>query len=560
LTRIAVGTGVSPGVAVGAAVLLDPASGPPRERALPAGRGPDAEIEAFATARAVAAEELASLQARLAASLGASYAAILDAQILVLSDPALVVEAERQIREEAVTAAWAVHTIIAGYLERFAAIEDGYLRDRGADLKDLERRLLRALSAPSGNGDRPPVPGPAILVGRTIGPSDAVALAREGVVGLAADLGGPTSHIAILAKAFGVPAVVGLGDLASSTRDGETLLVDGDRGVVIVDPAASDVEDATRRADAQHLRESAWVSAKDLPAVTRDGIEVTLRANVEFLEEAAAAIRFGAAGIGLYRSEFLFVATAPDLPTEEEQLDTYRQLAQRVAPHPVVIRTLDLGGEKYFHDVLERAEPNPVLGLRGLRLCLRRPELFRPQLRALLRAAAGADLRVLLPLVTTPGEVREVRRLLAREAEDLQSKKIPCRPNVSLGVMIETPAAAGIADLLAREADFLSVGTNDLIQYALAVDRGNPSVAALYDPLHPSILRMLRFVLKAGEMQGVPVSLCGEMAADPALVPVLVGLGFRELSCPPRAIPPVRDAVRAQVASDAKVWEKEQET
>jgi len=560
LTRIAVGTGVSPGVAVGAATLLDPAAGPPRERTLPAGRGPGAEIEAFAAARAVAGEELASLQSRLAASLGASYAAILDAQILLLSDPALVVEAERKIREEGVTAAWAVHAIIASYLERFAAIEDGYLRDRGADLKDLERRLLRALSSPSGDGDRPRTPGPSILVGRTIGPSDAVALAREGVVGLAADLGGPTSHTAILAKAFGVPAVVGLGDLASQARDGETLLVDGDRGLVIVGPTEGDVEDAKRRAEASHLRESAWVSAKELPAVTRDGVEVTLRANVEFLEEAAAAMRFGAAGIGLYRSEFLFVATAPDLPTEEEQLDTYRQLAQRVAPHPVVIRTLDLGGEKYFHDVLERAEPNPVLGLRGLRLCLRRPELFRPQLRALLRAAAGADVRVLLPLVTTPGEVREVRRLLTREAEDLQSKKIPCRPGVPLGVMIETPAAAGIADLLAREADFLSVGTNDLIQYALAVDRGNPSVAALYDPLHPSILRMLRFVLKAGEAHGVPVSLCGEMAADPALVPVLVGLGFRELSCPPRAIPPVRDAVRAQVASDAKVWEKEQDT
>jgi phosphotransferase system enzyme I (PtsI) len=307
------------------------------------------------------------------------------------------------------------------------------------------------------------------------------------------------------------------------------------------------------------LRESAWVSARELPAVTRDGVEVTLRANVEFLEEAAAAMRFGAAGIGLYRSEFLYVATAPDLLSEEEQLHTYRELAARVAPHPVVIRTLDLGGEKYFHDVLERAEPNPVLGLRGLRLCLRRPELFRPQLRALLRAAAGADLRILLPMVTTPAEVREVRRLLDRESDDLRSRGIPCRPNVTLGVMIETPAAAGIADLLAREADFLSVGTNDLIQYALAVDRGNPSVAPIYDPLHPAILRLLRFVLRAGAAAGVPVSLCGEMAADPALTPVLLGLGFRELSCPPRAIPPVRDAVRALVAADAAVWEREQD-
>jgi len=560
VTRVAVGTGVSPGVAVGTATLLDPASGPPRERALPAGRPPAAEIDAFATAREIARAELEGLRERLATSLGASYGAILDAQILLVNDPALVVEAERRIKEERVTAAWAVHAVLSGYLERFAAIDDGYLRERGADLKDLERRLLRALASPRGGGEAPAPPGPTILVGHTIGPSDAVALAREGVVGLVADLGGPTSHTAILAKAFGVPAVVGLGDLASQASGGETLLVDGDQGVVIVEPSPAEIDEARRRSDASRLRESAWVSAKDLPAVTRDGVEVLLRANVEFLEEAAAAVRFGAAGIGLYRSEFLYVATAPDFPTEEEQLATYAELASRVAPHPVVIRTLDLGGEKYFHDVLERAEPNPVLGLRGLRLCLRRPEIFRPQLRALLRAAAGADVRVLLPLVTTPGEIREVRRLLKREAEDLAAKGVPCRPDVPLGAMIETPAAAGIADLLAREVEFLSVGTNDLIQYALAVDRGNPSVASLYDPLHPAILRMLRSVLRAAASRGVPVSLCGEMAADPTLIPVLVGLGFRELSCPPRAVPPVRDAVRALYAADSARWEREQET
>lgn len=559
MTRVSVGTGVSPGVAVGAAALLDPASGPPRERFLPAGRTPSAEIEAFGAAREVARAELQGLQERLATSLGASYGAILDAQVLLVNDPTLVAEVERRIGEERENAAWAVHAVISGYLERFAAIEDGYLRERGTDLKDLERRLLRSLSAPR-TGVAPPSPGPVVLVGHTIGPSDAVALAREGVVGLVADLGGPTSHTAILAKAFGVPAVVGLGDLATSASGGETLLVDGDQGLVIVEPSPAEIEEAKRRSDASRLRESAWVSAKDLPAVTRDGVEVTLRANVEFLEEAAAAVRFGAVGIGLYRSEFLFVATAPDLPTEEEQFATYRELAARVSPHPVVIRTLDLGGEKYFHDVLERAEPNPVLGLRGLRLCLRRPALFRPQLRALLRAAADADVRVLLPFVTTPGEVREVRRLLEHEVEDLTASGVACRRDVPLGAMIETPAAAGIADLLARETDFLSVGTNDLIQYALAVDRGNPSVASLYDPLHPAILRMLRSVLRAAGARGVPVSLCGEMAAVPALVPVLVGLGFRELSCPPRAIPPVRDAVRALVAADSARWEREQET
>lgn len=560
MPHVARGRGVSPGVAVGRVLLLDRADGPPGERTRAAARGPDEEVRALASARAAARDDLTSLQARLAGSLGQSYAAILDAQVLLVDDPALVDEAERLIREEGVTAAWAVHEVLDGYRRRFATIEDGYLRERGADLRDLERRLVRALvrddAAPGAGASA----GPAVLVGHSIGPSDAALLAREGVVGLAADLGGPTSHTAILAKAFGVPAVVGLGDLSGLTRGDETILVDGDEGCVLVDPSEADVEEAKHRNEALRLRESSWVEARELPATTRDGVAVTLRANVEFLEEAEAAVRFGATGIGLYRSEFLFVARAPDLPTEDEQLETYRELASRVAPHPVVIRTLDLGGEKYFHDVLERAEPNPVLGLRGLRLCMHRPEIFRPQIRALLRVAARADVRVLLPLVTSLSEVRAVRQLIAREAAALARTATPHRADVPLGAMIETPGAAGIADLLAKECDFLSVGTNDLIQYALAVDRGNPSVAALYDPLHPAVLRMLRFVVRAANDAKVPLSLCGEMAADPALTPVLVGLGFRELSCPPRAVPLVRDAVRSIVAADAAVWTKEQET
>ena len=326
---------------------------------------------------------------------------------------------------------------------------------------------------------------------------------------------------------------------------GEIVVVDGDRGEVVIDPDAGRLVEARAQHDFWVSREDAWAETRDLPAVTRDGVEIVLRANVEFPDEAAIAVRFGARGIGLYRSEFLFVARAPHLPDEEDHYRTYLDLAERVAPHPVVVRTLDLGGEKYFHEVIDRAESNPVLGLRGLRLCLMRPEIFVPQLRALLRASAHANIRILLPLVTSVDEVREVRRILTREAATLRASGALCRPDVPVGAMIETPAAAMTADLLAREVDFLSVGTNDLIQYTLAVDRGNPAVAAMYEPLHPAVLRMLRFVVRAGKAAGVPVSLCGEMASAPDLIPTLLGLGFRELSCSPRAVPRVREAIRA---------------
>ena len=539
--RIRHGVGVSPGVAVGRALPWDPGS--PAELTSRGTGTPDDELERFAAARAKTREELHALRARLAASLGESYAAILEAQTLLVDDPLLIAEVERRVRSEGTSAAWAIHATLAGYRARFETIEDGYLRDRGSDLYDFERRLLRLL----GEGRAEPLPpeGPLVVVAHALGPSDTVALARDGVVGLAADLGGPTSHTAILAHAFGLPAVVGLGDLAGVVARGTTVVVDGDRGEVIVDPDPEVLEAAQRRRAAWAEREVEWERSRDVPTVSKDGIEVILRANVEFPDEAGAALRYGARGIGLYRSEFLFVASAPRIPGEDEQYRTYRELAQRVAPHPAIIRTLDLGGEKYFHDVLGGREEHPALGARGLRLCLMRPELFVPQLRALLRAAAEADIRILLPLVTSLDEIVEVRRILAREGEALRAQGLPCRQGVPLGAMVETPAAAMTADLLLRDADFLSIGTNDLIQYALAVDRGNPAVASLYDPLHPAVLRMIRFVVRSGRALGVPVSLCGEMAASPDRVPTLLGLGLRELSCPPRFVPAVREAIRA---------------
>jgi phosphotransferase system enzyme I (PtsI) len=385
--------------------------------------------------------------------------------------------------------------------------------------------------------------GSVVLVAHALGPSDAAALSSADVVGIATDVGGRTSHTAILAQALSLPSVVGLHDISQRVRSGDPIVVDGDRGEVVWLPDDAQADDARRRREAWLAREHALTAVQAGPAVTRDGLEIHLRANIEFRGQVDRALRAGAEGIGLYRSEFLFLGRAPNLPTEEEHYRCYRELGERVAPHPAVIRTLDLGGEKYFHEVLAREQSHPVLGLRGIRLCLQRPDVFRPQLRGLLRAAASADIRVMIPLVSTADEVRAVRRLLAEEAEALRSSRVEVRGEIPVGIMVEVPAAATTADLLARESDFFSIGTNDLVQYALAADRDNEAVAYLAQPVHPAVLRLVRFVVDSARGRGIPVALCGEMAAEPGLTAMVIGLGLRELSVQPQAIPAIRAAV-----------------
>ena len=537
-------------MAVGRIWLLHAESLPVVAEPIPAERVHD-EIERFDHARTTARDEIQQLKGRVHEVLGEHYAGILEAQLLIIDDPRLVEQISQRIRVGRVSARWALKEVVGEFMRRFDAVDDPYIRERGGELSDVHRRLQRALRG------RPAVEpdierGPWIVVAHTLGPSDAVALEHKGVVGLATDAGGPTSHTAILAQALSVPAVVGLHSVSQQARPGDPIILDGESGEVHLLPSTADSERADQRREAWLAREKELLSGGDLPSVTRDGVEIKVRANIEFPGEVEAALRYGARGIGLYRSEFLFLARAPDFPTEEEHYRTYRDIAEHMAPQPVVIRTLDLGGEKYFHEVLEHhEESNPVLGLRAVRLCLKRPDIFRPQLRGLLRAATAGNLRVMLPLVTVPDEIREVRRLLAGEAESLRAEGVEVRADVPLGIMIEVPAAATAADILARDADFLSIGTNDLIQYALAVDRGNESVSYLYQPTHPGLLRMLRFIAESGERQGIPVSLCGEMAANPASLASLVGLGIRELSVQPRAIPAIREAVRQLDAGDA---------
>lgn len=536
------GIGVSPGVALGRVYVLHTESLPVVPDPIPPERV-DAEIARFECARDEARIQLAELRERVRHALGGTYAGILDAQLLILDDAQFVAQTIRRIRVGRVSARWALKQVIDDYLRRFDAMDDAYLRERGGDLSDVHLRLQRRLR---GDGERPEdAPGgPLIAVARSLGPSDAVELARRGVVGLATDDGGRTSHTAILAQALSVPAVAGLRGLSERARNGDAIVLDGASGEVLLHPNAEEL----RRSEAARV---SWLDAEAQAAAraraarttTADGVEVALRANIEFAHDVGAALRYGAEGIGLYRSEFLFLARSPELPSEEEHFETYARIAREVAPHPAVIRTLDLGGEKYFHDVLAHDESNPVLGLRGVRFCLERRDVFRPQLRGLLRASTAENLRVMLPLVTTVEEIQEVRRMFAAEVAHLRAEGHSVRETLPLGIMIEVPAAAIAADVLAREADFLSLGTNDLIQYALAVDRANAAVSYLYQPLHPGVLRMLRCTIDAARNAGIPFGICGEMAADPALAALLVGLGFRELSVQPRAVPALREAI-----------------
>ena len=544
------GIGVSSGTAIGRALVIAPDSSPVVPVPVLADQV-DEEVARFQNARERARRELRDLKVRMLRVLGEAYAGILEAQLLILDDANLVGETVEKIRAGRVSASWALKEVVHAFMRRFDSIDDGYLRERGGDLADVHRRLQRLLRGDEGSATTVPE-GPLVVIAHSLGPSDTMVLARQGIVGLATDMGGRTSHTAILAQALSLPAVVGLHDLSLNVRPGDLVALDGEAGTVDLAPHEDEVSRVKARGEAWKAREVDMFADRELPAVTKDGVEITLRANVEFPQEVAAAVRYGAHGIGLYRSEFLFLSRAPEFPSEDEHFRTYRDLAEKVAPHPAVIRTLDLGGEKYFHEVLDRQETNPVLGLRAVRFCLTRPDIFRPQLRALLRAAAHADVRIMIPLVTTVAEVRQVKKILTEEAALLKAKGIDCRADVSVGIMVEVPAAAATADLLAKEAAFFSLGTNDLIQYALAVDRGNESVAYLYQPLHPAVLRMLRFVVQAGQAGGLTVSICGEMAADLSLTEMLVGLGLRELSVQPRAIAALRETIRRLDAERAE--------
>lgn len=551
--RTLIGMGVAPGIAIGRPVVVE-------NRPLPVIRIPlaadqvDAEVARLRQAATQAADHVAALATEAAKQVGQEYASIFEAHRLMLQDPTLLDDVERRIRTELVNAEWALEAVIQRLVGEFQQLGDIYLRERETDLLDVANQLQRALQGRT----NPTLPGSdeqTILVADDIPPSQAINLASQRVAAFVSEAGGTTSHTTILAKSLGIPAVVGVANLVKIAERARRVIVDGFEGHVIIDPDPALVQVYAIRIEEHRQRNEELLHLTHLPAETLDGQRISLRANVDLLQEIDAAHQGGAEGVGLFRSEFLFIQASPNLPDEEEQANAYATLIAAFPEHPVTVRTYDLGGRKLAREVLGNPETNPVLGLRGVRLCLQKPEFFGTQLRALLRAAGrvpDGELRIMVPLIGHMEEIRTVRVLLDRYGAELRREGHAVPSRVTLGAMVEVPAAAMIAEHLMREVDFVAIGTNDLTQYTLAVDRGNEHVAELFRPFHPAVLRLVERVVSVGRRLNVPVSLCGELAGDPLAVPLLVGLGLRELSMNSPALPVIRRLVRALSLREAR--------
>jgi phosphotransferase system enzyme I (PtsI) len=548
------GIPVSPGVAVGRAVLWVSREDTSPRRTLEPEEIPG-EIERFRRAAQAAVAEIEETARHVKERLGSEYAGIFHAHALFLQDKAFVGPVERRIAHEAANAEWAVFQTTEDLVARFRSLPDESLRDRAADLDDVSRVLRRHLGGEEQSRLRmSDLAGEAIvIVADELTPSDAVRIPRDRVIGFVTERGGKTSHAAILARSFGLPAVVAVHGLLTAVGEGDRVVVDGRDGIVWREPPEEIVSLFRERRDSETRHErSLKERAVSGPALSAEGTPIEIRANIELTSEILDVIGYGADGVGLFRSEFLYLSKeGVEFPTEEEQAAVYREVVAGLAPRPVVIRTYDLGGKKGARHLVGGEETNPVLGLRGVRLCFARPEMFTTQLRALLSAANAGDLRILVPMVSSVEEFRKVRELVKKAREEVLAKGIAVPDDIPIGAMIEVPSAAITADLIAPETDFLALGTNDLIQYTLAVDRANETVSELFRPTHPAVLRLIAQVAAAAHAARKPLSVCGEMAADPALMLLFLGLGIREFSMGPRAVPVLKEFVRGVNLTDA---------
>jgi len=537
------GVPASPGIAVGRVLRLDERG---RHQFYYIGvSAAQARMEVRRLREAVqeARTQLNDIKVRLAEELGYEHSFILDAHLLMLEDARLIEELEHDIRSRRVNAEWAVRSVTDRAIQAYKQVNDPYLRERTSDLEDVSTRLLTILSG-NDQFDLSKLDQDVIIVAKNIWPSTVAELDFKHVLGFATNTGGLTSHSAIIARSLGIPAVVGLHDVTRLAKTGNSIIIDGSEGCVILRPTKSILSEyrAKRRREASLRARPAEESSK--AAETTDGVRISMRANVELATEIESLRLFGAEGVGLYRSEFLFLTRLPELPGEDEQYEVYKKLAKETGDAGANIRIFDLGGDKLTLEGFE-AEQNPALGLRAIRLSLKAEHVFRTQIRAILRANLQGRLRVVLPLISTIDELRAAKRVIADVKQDMAEARVEHNANLPIGVMIEVPAAALMADVFAREADFLSVGTNDLIQYLLAVDRANENVTHLYQPLHPAILRTIAYLVRVAETQHVSLELCGEMAADPLQAIALVGLGIRTLSLVPGSIPLVKNAIRS---------------
>lgn len=543
------GIPVSSGIIIGKARVVDRSRVKILYQYLISDRQVSLEAERFQEAVEATKEHIITIRNKMPEPLKA-HGFILDTHLLILDDSMLRDATIRTIKEEKINAEWALKKSVHDIHRLFEQIEDEYIRERIQDVENVAQRILRNLA-----GKEPPslseIDERVIIVAHDLSPVDTSEMNIGKVMGFITDVGGRTSHTAIMAQALKLPAVVALETATRSIPDGMLIIVNGNTGEVIVNPSDDTIIECQERQLEHEKRESSILRVSHLPAETTDGHRIKIKANIEFLEEVAVARDHGAEGIGLYRTEFLFLRSK-EPPSEEEMFEDYKEVAEIISPLPVTIRTLDLGGDKFSSVLPLGKEMNPALGLRAIRFSLKEETVFRRQLRAILRAGAFGNVQLMFPMISGVQEVIDAKAILCDVKEELVREGIPFNPDIRVGIMIEIPSAVTVADILARHVDFFSIGTNDLIQYALAIDRINEHVAYMYQPFHPAILRMIRQVVEAARTAGIEVALCGEMAGDPLCTPILVGLGIHELSMNAGSIPSIKDAVRTLSAAEAQ--------
>jgi phosphoenolpyruvate-protein phosphotransferase (PTS system enzyme I) len=507
------------------------------------------EVERFQTAVKVAKEQLEDIKIRVSREMGKKYSSLFDAHIMMLDDSMLFDEIISVIKLSRVNADYAVDKVIKNISKTFGLLENHYFQERNVDIFDLGFRLIRILT-----GIKPfefeNLPEDCIIIARDLSPTDTTNFQNKSIQGFITEIGSKTSHTAILARAFEIPAVVGVENITNKIKDNDKIIIDAYDGLVIVNPKNTQWMDYSRKKRKHLFIENELHKLTNFPAETKDGYRIKLTANIELPIEINSVISHGADGIGLYRTEFLYL-NRNSLPSEEEQFEVYKQIGQMMEDKAVVIRTIDLGGDKFLSRVDMADEINPAMGLRAIRLCLNQINIFKTQLRAILRASNFGNLEIMFPMISTLDEIKEAKAILEEVKSDLIKQGIEHKNGVRVGMMIETPSASYIADILAKEVDFFSIGTNDLIQYMLAIDRTNENVAYLYNPLHPAILRTISWIVNAGHKEGIKVAMCGEMAGESQFILVLLGLGLDELSMNPTSIPLIKSILRSVNLSDA---------
>ena len=543
------GIGVSPGIIIGKVFVVDPSEIELSAIQLNTDAEIKQEIGRFKQALSESKQQLLNVKKEVERKKRKEASYIIDAQIFILEDKLLIENITTAIKEKKIDAASAVKDTIHGLSNIFNDLGDAYLKERKTDFDYIGERIVRNILGRK-HQDLSTIKEKSIIVAHDLSPAYTANLDVGVVMGFVTNVGGKTSHTAIMARALEIPSVVGLKKVTQEVNSGDTIIVDGAMGVVIIRPTAETLQEYSEKKQKYEQLVKELFKYKDLPAETPDGFHVKLLANVELIEELSSVLEYGAEGIGLYRTEFIYL-NRKELPTEEEHFKIYKKVIKKISPYPVTIRTIDLGGDKFLSHIDLAEEINPVLGLRAIRFCLKEVNIFKTQLRAILRASALGELKILFPMISGMQEILQIKAILEEAKDELTKENLSFNPDIKIGIMIEVPSAATIADMLAKEVDFFSIGTNDLIQYTLAIDRVNEQVSYLYNPLHPAVIRLIKTIVEAAHSNGIEVAICGEMAGEPLYLPLLLGLGINQLSMNPLCILKMKKILRAITCTES---------